>query len=291
MGMLRDDPGGYFQKGYSDGAAAKPFSAPSTPAPKRLPTSRLLPKFSENPFGWLFGILFVSYFWVLWQLVKAPFQLVGSLTRSEKPSPWVIVKNVVLAGLVIFFVWWVPHVNEMHGPGRVAANQQFATPPAGANAPGSAQGPGATAPPRKPRATAPSTNTERLLDQARQEIINGNTDDAAPLIRQIASSGGDLNDKQNALLYVAIANQHMDVATLLLDLGANPDVGDSYGQTPLMQAVLDGNADEVDFLLAHNANPNLATRSGETALQFALKNTLPVGQRIVTSLRRVGAQR
>lgn len=117
MGMLRDDPGGYFQKGYSDGAAAKPFNAPSTPAPKRLPTNRLLPKFSENPFGWLFGVLFVSYFWVLWQLIKAPFQLVGSLMRSEKPSPWVIVKNVVLAGLVIFFFWWVPHVNEMRSLG------------------------------------------------------------------------------------------------------------------------------------------------------------------------------
>ena len=127
MGMLRDDPGGYFQKGYSDGAAAKPFNAPSIPAPKRLQTSRLLPKFSENPFGWLFGVLFVSYFWVLWQLIKAPFQLVGSLMRSEKPSPLVIVKNVVLAGLVIFFVWWVPHANEMRG--------QSAIPPQSANSP------------------------------------------------------------------------------------------------------------------------------------------------------------
>ena len=123
MGMLRDDPGGHFQKGYSDGAAAKPFNAPSTPAPKRLPTSRLLPKFSENPFGWLFGVLFVSYFWVLWQLIKAPFQLVGSLMRSEKPSPWVIVKNIVLAGLVIFFVWWVPHVNEMRSLVSSGANE------------------------------------------------------------------------------------------------------------------------------------------------------------------------
>src|ERR1035441_3666540 len=108
MGMLRDDPGGHFQKGYSDGAAGKPFSPPSIPTSSGSRTSRVIPKFSENPFGWLFGILFVIYFWALWQLIKAPFQLVGSLLRSEKPSPWVIVKNVVVVGLVIALVWWVP---------------------------------------------------------------------------------------------------------------------------------------------------------------------------------------
>jgi hypothetical protein len=291
MGMLRDDPGGHFQKGYCDGAAGKPFSPPSIPEPSRRRPNELIPKFSENPMGWFLGVLIVIELWTLWQLIKAPFQLVGSLMRSEKPSPWVIVKNVIVVGLVIALVWWVPHANEMRGPGRVAANQQFTTSPPGATAPGSAQGPGSTTPPKIPRGPAPSTNTERLVDSARQEIVNGNTDDAAPLIRQVAASHGNLDYKQDvSLLYVAIANQHMDIATLLLDLGASPDVGDSYGQTPLMQAVLDGNADEVDFLLAHKANPNLATRSGETALQFALKNTFPVGQRIVMSLRRAGAQ-
>jgi hypothetical protein len=111
MGMLRDDPGGHFQKGYSDGAAGKPFSPPSIP--QRSLTKGLIPKFSENPFGWFFGVLIVIEFWVLWQLIKAPFQLVGSLMRGEKPSPWVIIKNVVVAGLVIALVWWVPHVNDI----------------------------------------------------------------------------------------------------------------------------------------------------------------------------------
>jgi hypothetical protein len=102
MGMLRDDPGGHFQKGYSDGAAGKPFSPPSTP--QESFTKGLIPKFSENPFGWFFGVLIVIEFWVLWQLIKAPFQLVGSLMRSEKPSASVIVKNVIVAGLAIALV-------------------------------------------------------------------------------------------------------------------------------------------------------------------------------------------
>lgn len=115
MGMLRDDPGGHFQKGYGDGAAGRPFNPPSIPAPSRLRTSGLIPKFSENPFGWFFGVLIVVELWVLWQLIKAPFQLVGSLMRSEKPSPWVIIKNVIVGGLAIALVWWVPRANEMHG--------------------------------------------------------------------------------------------------------------------------------------------------------------------------------
>jgi hypothetical protein len=54
--------------------------------------------------GWFFGVVFVIELWTLWQLIKSPFQLIGSLMRSEKPSPWVIVKNVIVAGLAIALV-------------------------------------------------------------------------------------------------------------------------------------------------------------------------------------------
>ena len=105
MGMLRDDPGGHSQKGYSDGAAGRPFDPPSIPAPKRLQANGLIPKFSENPLGWLLAVLIIVEFWALWQLIKAPFQLVGSLMRSEKPSASVIVRNIMVAGLAIAMVW------------------------------------------------------------------------------------------------------------------------------------------------------------------------------------------
>jgi len=119
MGMLRDDPGGHFQKGYSDGAAGNAFNPPPIPAPTRFQTKGLIPKFSENPLGWFLAVLIVIEFWALWQLIKAPFQLVGSLMRSEKPSPLVI-------------VWWVPHANEMRGQGAIppqSANSPIVTSP------------------------------------------------------------------------------------------------------------------------------------------------------------------
>jgi hypothetical protein len=111
MGMLRDDPSGHFQNGYSDGAAGRPFSPPPLPTQARRQISGLIPKFSENPFGWFLGILIVVELWVLWQLIKAPFQLVGSLMRSERPSPLVIIKTTLLAGLAITLIWWLPRVN------------------------------------------------------------------------------------------------------------------------------------------------------------------------------------
>jgi hypothetical protein len=117
MGMLRDDPGGHFQKGYTDGAAGNAFNPPSIMAPKRFQTDRLIPKFSDNPFGWFLGILIVIELWVLWQLIKAPFQLIGSITRSEKPSASVISKNAILAVLAVTLVWLVPRAGDMRGLG------------------------------------------------------------------------------------------------------------------------------------------------------------------------------
>lgn len=113
MGMLRDDPGGHFQSGYGDGAAGKPFSPPSMP--QKSLTKGLIPKFSENPIGWLLGVLIVIELWALWQLVKAPFELIAPLTRGDRPSPWVIAKSVIVAGLIIAMVWWVPRMNDATG--------------------------------------------------------------------------------------------------------------------------------------------------------------------------------
>lgn len=67
MGMLRDDPGGHFQNGYSDGAAGKAFNPPPIPARKSV-TSGLIPKSSENPIGWFLGA----------------FRMIGQCTSGSK---------------------------------------------------------------------------------------------------------------------------------------------------------------------------------------------------------------
>jgi hypothetical protein len=115
MGILRDDPGGHFAIGYRDGAAGNAFSPPATPMIGQPKTKGLIPKFSENPFGWFLGVMILIEVWALWQLIKAPFQLIGALIRSEKPSLLVIVKNVIVAGLAVTAVWSVHNANEIRG--------------------------------------------------------------------------------------------------------------------------------------------------------------------------------
>ena len=84
--MLRVDPGGHFKRGYQDAANNRPFNPPSTPTRNRSATDGLIPKFSENPFGWLFAIIFVVECWALWQLIKAPFQLIEALAYGFRSA-------------------------------------------------------------------------------------------------------------------------------------------------------------------------------------------------------------
>jgi len=96
-------------------------------------------------------------------------------------------------------------------------------------------------------------------------------------LRALAESGANLNatdpDQMTALL-VAIINAHYDAAAVLLDLGADPNIGDVAGMTPLYAAVdmntfpdtpgrptpkPSGTLDAVDIvkaLLARGAKPN-----------------------------------
>ena len=100
---------------------------------------------------------------------------------------------------------------------------------------------------------------------------------ATGALRALAESGANLNatdpDNMTALL-VAIINAHYDAAVLLLDIGADPNIGDIAGMTPLYAAVdmntfpdtpgrptpkRSGKRDAVDVvtaLLARGANPN-----------------------------------
>jgi hypothetical protein len=78
--------------------------------------------------GWLLGVLIVVEFSALWQLIKAPFVFIGCLVRSEKPSPWVIVKTVIAAGLIALALL-VPHLTENRGPVSYAQSAPLAQAP------------------------------------------------------------------------------------------------------------------------------------------------------------------
>jgi len=115
----------------------------------------------------------------------------------------------------------------------------------------------------------PKGNWVPLLYAARQN--------AADALEALAQSGANLNatDPDNmTALNVAIINAHYDAAARLLDLGADPNIGDVTGMTPLYAAVdmntfadtpgrptpkPSGKLDAVAIvtaLLEHRANPN-----------------------------------
>jgi ankyrin repeat protein len=105
---------------------------------------------------------------------------------------------------------------------------------------------------------------------------------ATDAVRALADAGADLNltdpDGTTALV-IAVINAHYDLAGVLLEKGASPDIGDVTGMTPLYAAVdlnsfpdtpgrpaprPAGTLDTVDMvkaLLRHGANPNVRLKA------------------------------
>ncbi|KAI9642017.1 hypothetical protein NHQ30_009888 [Ciborinia camelliae] len=71
-------------------------------------------------------------------------------------------------------------------------------------------------------------------------------------------------------LHQAIGEGHLNVATILLNNGANNDALTSKGHTPLMEAVFKDNLDAVKLLLKHGSKKKLRSPEGFTAEDFAI---------------------
>jgi ankyrin repeat protein len=96
---------------------------------------------------------------------------------------------------------------------------------------------------------------------ARRHLASGKN------IDQLYETG---DDKYGSLLHIFTALQEKEQVELLLTLGANPDVRDDAGETPLHAAASNGNASIAALLLAHRADPNLTEkRFGWTPLHMA----------------------
>lgn len=84
----------------------------------------------------------------------------------------------------------------------------------------------------------------------------------------------DVNELQAdgmSALFWAVYYDETDMVRLLLDAGANADIENRFGLTPLIQASMNGNSEVITMLLDAGANPNAYTLQGDTALMNAAK--------------------
>jgi len=70
-------------------------------------------------------------------------------------------------------------------------------------------------------------------------------------------------------LHAAVAGRHLDVVRVLVEAGADVNVHQHGGWTPLMGAAAHGDVETVDLLLAHGADPTATNESGRDAASLA----------------------
>lgn len=98
--------------------------------------------------------------------------------------------------------------------------------------------------------------------------------------RQKLNAGADANNEKdehflNTPLETAIWRDSPDMAMLLLEYGADPNLPGHNGDTPLHEAVHAGSAKMVKLLLAHGANPDIPNAQGDTPIELArLRNRI-----------------
>jgi ankyrin repeat protein len=84
---------------------------------------------------------------------------------------------------------------------------------------------------------------------------------------------GDLvSESESTALYIACVNKHKDVIKLLLKAGANPDIPNEEGTTPLCETVKyydKYNTNIIKSLIAANADVNKADMDSRTPLYYA----------------------
>jgi len=93
------------------------------------------------------------------------------------------------------------------------------------------------------------------------------------LVETLFAGGGiDVNEKvpgtEGGALLITIANPNIDLATLLLEQGADPNLGNGEA---LLSAISSSNYDMAALLLNHGADPNLGGNNG-AALHALIRN-------------------
>lgn len=104
-----------------------------------------------------------------------------------------------------------------------------------------------------------------------------------------AGASLDLTEQsyEETALTIALYNGSIEMVNLLLEEGANPDLQDSTGWTPLMTAATKGDEEGVKLLLQAGADPLKSDDTGYTAADYAYEYGF---EELATMLEEVGDQ-
>jgi ankyrin repeat protein len=105
------------------------------------------------------------------------------------------------------------------------------------------------------------------------------------VVRFLLESGAEVNTpSQNGLkvtpLNSAAAGRHYEIAMLLLERDANPNIRQEGDFVPLHSAAMNGQIEMVKLLLQYGADKDLKSLDGKTARDYALEN----GHKIVAEV-------
>ncbi|MBN8829005.1 MAG: ankyrin repeat domain-containing protein [Sphingobacteriia bacterium] len=109
----------------------------------------------------------------------------------------------------------------------------------------------------------------------RENYVYGRNKDYTPnLIKLLIDNGFNVNQLTNhsecSPLHLTI--NYLEVVKLLLEKGANINIQDKYGDTPIHAAAALGNIEIIKFLYENGAKVNATNYDNETPLALAIKN-------------------
>ncbi len=104
--------------------------------------------------------------------------------------------------------------------------------------------------------------------------LEGDTDSVRALLRNGVdpNTPPEPNDKGMTALMFAAWKGYEEIALMLLNAGANPNLTAANGSSPLMYAATSGNGRIARALIAKGANPNYVREDGKIAIMFSILN-------------------
>jgi uncharacterized protein len=101
-------------------------------------------------------------------------------------------------------------------------------------------------------------------------LMNATISGDSDAVKFFAKSGAVVVNQRNiggaSALHIAARMGNVEISTILIENGANVNITDNEGWTPLMRAVIAKNVELVKLLMKHGADPRQMNSVGETAI-------------------------